>query len=546
MWGSHFIKQHARTLSFLGVLALTSSLVLVLFDEARAVSVSVDDPGVIRMDDGTRLISINVAIPASQLVPITSVKAVIEESLGATRSSPTAVVATATCLGANGCPAPVTTGAKGSAIVSIRGGGNPAAAYGYLSVGGQGYGYGYGYGGATGGTLTFQVEIQASALDAGHHWISFTLVTGSPVIGDITSTPAYFRIAPAPAVATPTPPASGRDLADPTAGGQKPDAVIREIGGIVRAETKVPASSTEKFAVNLNAVDKRLQTLDFAPGIAPPGATVTVRVSDKPFAAESAKPIAEGWKPGTLFLEITVQLPDGTSNQGGDSRSASLAFRLPATDVPGATNSVTLLHFKNGEWIAEETSLVFTVNGEHVFMSQIRGFSPFAVVFDEELPTVSELVPAPGSVVAARPTLSAVLADNRGVDARRTVMEIDGQRVNALVTPTAISFTPVAALTPGEHVARVRATDASGLQTVMEWRFVVDVPLDTPPLTDLPAEPTLTPPDAVPPAGEPIERTSVTPDPTSPTGTKTGVPGLGVVGILAALGAALVVLRRRS
>lgn len=89
---------------------------------------------------------------------------------------------------------------------------------------------------------------------------------------------------------------------------------------------------------------------------------------------------------------------------------------------------------------------------------------------------ITNILPAEGSKLPAdeRPEISASFVDNGGgIDTASVIVELDGQKVTAAATVSAIgvSFTPAQPLSEGAHTLRIRVSDLGGTQVTSTVGF---------------------------------------------------------------------------
>lgn len=519
-----FWRRHLRLFSFFGVLLVTSTAVLFLFQEARAVEIQVTVPSGLTTTTADAAFTVAIQVPDHQLLPIQSLRAVVEQTATASKTSPT-LVASGACTGAAGCSHPTTAGSHPGAVKAIQGAlGNPAQSFGYLAIekpgnaydssygygkvgattnviatdqqaAGYGYGYGYGYGGATGGTLTYTISLDPSALGAGHFWLTFLVETGSTTIGTVSSTATHFEVAASGSGGSSTiiaPPGS-------TSGTPITPTTPTTPPVVPGAGSPVDVTPTTTRAINANGTPVVSITLNTSN--VPRGSPLLVHL-DALSAILNATGLrlnglnanfTDATTPHISFSASTDPLP-GTPNLpnsfapflymdleiSGDSPTAHLSgstfrFELTTADFPGLTSfhQVSLVHYNTStqSWDFQPTEVIS--EGDHVsYLATLpNSFSPFAIVADQDPPMIGTLRPLDASATGPRPIVGASVSDNRGIDPARTTLTLDGQSVGATITDTSVLYSPTTALLAGAHTVKLDLVDLSGLQTSRTWSF---------------------------------------------------------------------------
>lgn len=496
-------RSHARITAFVGVLVVTSGLATLLLQDARAINVQYVSPPNTVATTSTTSFTVDVTVPSNERIPITSVEVALEQrNPSRTDKVSPILIGVARCpmIGniGQGCPTnepiqrrdgvvtwltsvtfsaafqrntgtSINTGYFGYGVLS-----GTRTGYGYDTVspqigGGQtGYGYGYehndrsafnigdgyGYGYADGGlTLRFTVVVSGATLTAGTtYFLTTVLNTGSGVIGDLSSPFTEFQ------ANTPGGGGSGSGGGGGAAGGAI--TVTPTVSGRT-ATAAITGSSGTVVNVPLTALNAALGTLTLTLAKDVTNAQVTVTTSDTPTEGATAIPTGFG-----SFLYLSINAPSGAVSGG------QLTFTLtPAQLGPNAPASVALLHFVNNAWTSLTTTAGATTAAGTTFTATMPSFSPFAIVFDQAPPAVSNLRPPEGSSATTRPLIAASLADNRGINTAVTRMLVDGQAVAATVTASEILYTPAVALSLGTHTVTVQATDVSGFTANRTWTF---------------------------------------------------------------------------
>lgn len=493
------LRRRPRVLAFASVLLLTSGMVAVLIQEARAVDIVVAPPGRV---GGVTDVEVEVRVPAGQRVPILATEGILERTQGDAKVDP-ALVARARCQGAGSCDAGqlARSGSSSTAIlgisfvnayagqvqpgnvisqgyfgygaleVTVPGYGfSGAAGYGYLVGPGAaygadqlGYGYGYGYG-AEVLILLYRVTIDAQVLGDGHHWLTFLVDSGSALIGTLSSPAQHFEVQL---------PGGGR--------GGPPAGPITlpplELGVPVSIP---PVGAGQEVLAPLHRVNASLRnlTLVFATSIA--GGQLVVDASSAPPAGA---PPAEGYAT-LLFVEINLtQVPEGALGE------TTLNFTLTPQQLGRrAEGQAVLLHLREA-WDPLPTGLLAREpDGNLTFAARIASLSSFALALDEAPPRLSHLQPVPGSTVPPLHAISAELSDNRGLNVSSVSIFVDGQDVTRPAglsdagTRTAegaprglaLLYVPKVALLTGPHNVTIEASDVSGLRAAESWTFAVD------------------------------------------------------------------------
>lgn len=494
-----FVRQHARLFTFLGALALTSTFVLVLFQQARAVDVTVSTPSGLTTASTSATATVTVTIPANQLLPIYSVQAKILRGNANDRNGAT-TLETVNCAGSTGCngvPISAITSQASTKISAVTLSGSPSQAFGQLTVthgagyvsatdiytAGYGYGYGLGYGGPSGDTLTYVVTFAPDALGQGYYWVQVTLDTGSTVMGNFVAESNSFHILPGTSqgtpglsqssTPTPTPSATPSPTPTPTpaAPEYKAPAAVDKGNGTKESKVTIDHTSSDgKANIDFSSVNKSFKSLAIdLGGKNASGIEVTLTTHEGAFNRTSdgtfVEPIPTSFG-ASLYFELGIAQPNNTFPSA--RLNYSLDFSLPDVSDHDA-HHVTLIHQVNRTWQPEPTMIL----GNKTFRGWFSSVSPFAVAFDQEDPVVSALVPADGASVGTRPLISADLSDNRGIDTGVTTLSIDGQVVSASVGASSVAFTPTVPLTPGAHTVKVHTVDLSGRAVDKSWSFNV-------------------------------------------------------------------------
>ncbi|MCA1812831.1 MAG: Ig-like domain-containing protein [Halobacteriales archaeon] len=493
----------------MGVLMVTSSLVVLLFQEARAVDITFA-PHTAAFA-GAREFVVNLKVPAGERLPLEAIDAVVENpGLGGTKVN-AGVIERARCAMGGGMDCgidelqvlggdrgPITrirvvgffvpNGDVASDVFSIGGRTVSTTGYGYDDAYGYGadigcsqparpvlarscgtvdlgYGYGYGYGGDD---LVIRLGVTVSCVSAhiGDHFLTVLAETGSQTLGELSSGFTGFRC-------------SGGGGGG---GGGSSDGGGAAGGGVHIAVTPDVSGSTASFTITGqtgNIVDIDLSGLGFGFGTLSlnlandlNGFVGSVTVSTTP--TEGALAVPDGFG-GLVYFSIN--LPPG-SVAGG-----SFTFTLTDAQLGGnPPATVTVLHWDGTNWVPLPTTPGAPGGTGTTFTVQMGSFSPFAIVFDQLAPIIGNIRPADGTVAAVQPLLAASVTDNRGVQSVK--MFLDGTEVPLSASGGDQVFTPTQALTAGHHTVRVDAVDLSGLQTTKSWSFDVPVagagPLVTP------------------------------------------------------------------
>jgi hypothetical protein len=521
MLDKSFVRRHAKLFSFFGVLLVTSSLLVLVVGEARAVSVSfASPPSSVTVNSGATFTA-EILIPGGQRIPVTAIDAVLEKQ-GAGRTDKLAAefLARVRCPiaapASSACPAnqPLTVlGGTSGLITNVRfvgafaqsGGAQlntgyfdtgalsgTRTGYGYDTVspafGALGYGYGYGY--ATGVTTNFadgngygygygasglvlRYEVTVSPSTTGVHYLTVIVQTGSGVIGELSSPFTQFTSQSGGGGGG----GSGSGSTGTGTGTTSVTVAPSVSGTTATATVTTTGTGTTAVSVPLSNLNPALGTLTLNIANAVTG---TVSVTTSPTPTEGAVAVPTGF--GT-FLYLSITPPAGATIS-----SSTITFTLtPAQMGADGANAVTLTHFKDGAWQARTTTPgAPNAQGAVTFTATIPSFSAFAIVFDRAPPTVDNVRPPEGSSATTKPVIAASLGDNRGINAALTRMFVDGQAVQATVTANEILYTPAVALTIGTHTVRVEATDLSGLKTERQWTFTAAQAADS-------ERPTITP-----------------------------------------------------
>lgn len=510
-------KNTIRILSFLGVLILSGSLLLGLFQEARAVNITVTNvPSNIGTSD-TVTFTASIEVPQGEKLPISSVRTVVEKTSAAgpslsDKADPT-VSADATCPASAGPGLP--NCASSSAFSSLNPsssnavtkveftGGSPGnlEGYGYELctnapggvctvthtgydfTAGRGYGYeqpgqhgssydltdstgGYGYDSGT-LTLNWDITVDAGNLDGGgNYWLTFIVNTDSSILGKLEGKAQYFS------VSATTPgggggPGGGVSTGPITTG--LGDSFDVDADQKVRVTSGLPSGITA-FGVTFN------QACD--------GCSLHITRSSAPPSGTPGTP--SGFS-AVSFWTIEVRDSDGNVLDGYISEGY-LEFEVTQDELPGQAQppQILLLRYDNG-WRAQDTSLTSSATADPlVYNGTLTGFSSFAVAADTEAPSISNVQPT-GSTSAVTPTISADWSDNRGIDTDSLTLTVDGtEQTSAMgsldVTEDGFTFVPGESLEQGEHTVTATVSDLSELQTTRSWDFrVSDVTCPQPP-----------------------------------------------------------------
>lgn len=506
-------KRKLRILSFLGVLILSGGLLLGLFQEARAVNITVtDEPNSISTGD-TATFTVSIEIPQGEELPISSVRSVVEktESAGpdfdAKRDA--TVVADATCPASAGPGLPrctqfsdLTTNV-GDAVRKIEfTGGSPdhLDGYGYQLCGSycfvthtgydftgdqnQGYGYerpelhgeGYELDDSTGGygydqgtlTLNWDVTVDTGKLDGtGNYWLTFIVNTDSNVLGKLEGKAHYFSV-------------SGGG-GPPVDGGGGGGGGARTIG-LAQA---FDASANERVKIILEGEIPGFQELLVKFNRDCQGCSIhmTSHGSSPPSGADAVPSHARA------IEYFTIEVRDSDDNVvEGIIDEGSLVFEIEQSDLDDdeTPSQAALMHVVN-PWEFEDTRLTNSETDDPlVYNGTFRGFSLFATAVDTQPPEISNHKPT-GSTSSVTPTISADFSDNRGINENTLILEVDGREKSGQsgsleVTEEGFSFVPAQTLSDGAHDVSVTIKDDSGLETTKEWTFrVSDVDCPEPP-----------------------------------------------------------------
>ncbi len=498
-----------RILSFAGVLILSSALLLGLFQEARGVSITIDDPSDdnITTSDSSVTFLVSVGIPQDERLPVQSVRAVVEETDNAgpaisAKVDPT-VVADATCDSGDhldSCPSGsanlvTDTGSALTAIEFVGGTPGNLAGYGYdlCTADPQGYcvvthpGYeftadrGYGYDrpellgssytldDATGGygyndgelTLQWRVTIDPGELSSGNFWLTFLVNTGSDVISELQGDAKYFEVT-----------RSGGGGQSGGSGGASGAINVRlgqtftgEAGDLLRITFGLP-DGFNLIELELAIDCTRCSIVLNNHGSSPPAGT--------PAASENG---FRAWQ----YFGLQLLDENGDEIEGGIA-GGTLEWEASQADIgDGGPAAVGLLHFLDAKWDFEDTEIIGDEDDDPVeYRSTIPSFSEFANGADVAGPTITDEEPT-GTIEAVTPQIAADWSDNREVDTSTFELTVDGTTVTSsmgqlTVSETGFSYIPAQALDEGDHTVQATVSDASGVETSKTWSFIVEVP----------------------------------------------------------------------
>jgi PGF-pre-PGF domain-containing protein len=514
-------KKTLRILSFVGVLIISGSLMVGLFQSAGAVDIT-SSPDSNNVDTGdTVTFTVDVEVPEGETLPIEDVRGVVEETPNAgpgfDAKRDADLVADATCQGSIGpglpdCPSSgdlsETTGNGIQAMEFVGGSPSDLGGYGYkecttapngyckvthtgydfTSDQNQGYGYerpeldgasydlsdqNYGYGYENGKlTLNWEVTVDAGELNgAGDYWFTFIVETGSDVLGKLEGKAEYFEV-----TSSGTAGGGGGGGGGGTGGdgvsvvgcGEQFDATADER---VKATTDCPDRFTSIFVeFSDDCTDCRLELTNHS-SAAPDG---TPSVGDSFRAVE--------------YFSLDVLDEDG--NEVEDMiAEGSLEFEVDQDEFEGDDDpgQVLLLHHTN-PWNVQDTRLTSTGDADPLtYNATLPSFSVFAVVVDVQSPGMSNTQPT-GEISAVTPRISADYDDNRAVDTDSFELEIDGTTQTSddgelNVDEDGFEFVPAAGLDTGEHTVTATIEDTSGLSTTETWTFTVAEDACDPPPT---------------------------------------------------------------
>lgn len=497
-------KVHIRATVFAGVLIIVSSLMIGLFHQARAVSVLFVDPQTSFAGDST--FTVDVIIPGNQRIPIEFVEAVLEKQAsskvgtsGLAGKGQSFVAERVRCpmvaaIDYN-CPDDaalvVLDGSSGlvtrikfigafagsaSDINKILDGygyyqqgllSGTRTGYGYDSVSAaylsQGFGYGYGYEtgdassfdigvglgygyGADQLVLRFTITVSGTAMDTGVRYLTFQLITGSGVIGVLSSPFTEFTVTGGGGAT------GGGGVETPTGTGSG------ETQTITASPTTIPQGATAAYLATIST--------------AKAGNTVIINTGDPIFTKITLKIALDisnvqvtivRW-PSTTPPTGTGNVPQGVavayfleiklSGASGTVSTAIIAISLPEVDVPDSAKGA-LLHFKNGAWFPEKRVTLALAQGRYTGEVESPCCSAFAMGFDTQAPTVSYT--GPTGTLTGTVKLTATATDNLKV----ALVEffVDGTKKGDDASEPYEFSLDSATLANGAHTIRVLAHD---------------------------------------------------------------------------------------
>lgn len=482
-------------ISAVAVMILTGGMVAGLFQQANAITITSEGvpTEAILANDDPFTITFTIDIPEGHHIPVENVQAVLETTNGAEKVSP-GIVASVTCdTPIQGCPstssdaltsieftgeAGTEVGENGYGYASID---FENTGYGYFEGHGYGYahasfegstsGYGYGYGYNQSADLTFQVTVDPSELETGHHWLTFVLDTGIGLTGfeEIHAPAEHFLVVSPPST---TPGGSGG-------------------GPSVGSPVDVDPSETLTFdGFQLpDLVNELTVTLDDECQ----GCEVNIDATTTPPAGAPPTPGVNAM----VWFDIDVRR-DGTSISD-IVRDGTLSFDIPEGNLGDVDpDSVFLFRSADG-WEPLRTEFVGESSGVYTFEAALPGFSTFAAASSDEAPELVDATPPGGSTIGPQaPVVEITLDDDAGIDLEATTLSIgeandvdfdaaplttggDHCKSGECTITYALGDVFPGGVPEGTYTVDLEAVDASGNAMAHAFEFTYESACQTPP-----------------------------------------------------------------
>ena len=227
--------------------------------------------------------------------------------------------------------------------------------------------------------------------------------------------------------------------------------VEQDIDSVVYTRTDRLAGGAYMFTIQVSDILGNIgeQTVTFAIEGINPTVVITAPASGQEFDASPAS--ITGFFAGggdVNITEFTINDADVTAEVNGNNFTYMLAETLAEGDHTVA------VEVTDGSGLTAQTSLTFTVK--------------------LPVPTVSIDTPTAGQTYDhGKPIIT---GDFSGADPVEVVVSVDGEAVEAVVDDNAFTYTPADALSHGEHMVAVKATDANGRTAETSIVFTVDIP----------------------------------------------------------------------
>jgi glycine cleavage system H lipoate-binding protein len=227
--------------------------------------------------------------------------------------------------------------------------------------------------------------------------------------------------------------------------------VEQKLDSLVYTRTNKLAGGAYQFAIQVSDILGNVGEIStaFAVEGINPTVMITAPASGQMFDNSPAKITGFFAGGGEVSIsKFTVNDADMTAEVDGNNFTYMLAETLAEGDHTVA------VEVTDGSGLTAQTSLTFTVK--------------------LPVPTVSIDTPTAGQTYDhGKPIIT---GDFSGADPVEVVVSVDGEAVEAVVDDNAFTYTPADALSHGEHMVAVKATDANGRTAETSIVFTVDIP----------------------------------------------------------------------